>query len=447
MRTKSTLSRRTFLRGTGGVALALPWLEATRLGAKAANAATPARMAFVYFPFGVSLPKSDNEYGEWNWFPEGEGKPGDDYRLRKPLAPLENFRKQLTVLGGLSHPMGRKLGGHDTGDTWLTGAFLPPPTYGNTVSIDQLAAQHIGRQTRYPSLNLSCDGGVGEPTRSTTISFNQEGRPIPALASPKQVFDRLFGQDEDTLAQRRRLRNAGSMLDLVLEHSKSVRLRLGFQDQAKFDEYLDSVRDVEKRVETSQRWLDVPKPKVDPTTLDLSATPEAPKEYVRAMYDLAYLAFQTDVTRLATFMLGQVAGATTIANAFPAVVGEKANWHGLAHGAGKGKGAEALGKFDRWLIEQLAYFLQRLQDTPEGDGSLLDNTLVLYGSSNSKTHNNTNYPTLLAGGRKLGFKHDQFLKYGSDVPFSNLFVTMMNRFGAPTQAFADSTGEMSELLV
>lgn len=435
------LNRRTFLRGTGA-ALALPWLEATHLTAKATET-TPRRMAFVYFPFGVSLPKADTEFAEWNWFPQGEGKA---FKLNKSLQPLESMQKDITVLGGLSHPLCRKLGGHDTGDTWLTGTFLPPPTYRNTISLDQLAARHIGQQTRFPTINLSCDGGVGEPTRSTTISFNKDGRPVPAMANPKQVFERLFGQDEDGRSQRRRLENTGSLLDLVLEHSKSVRRKLGTQDQAKFDEYLDSVRDIEKRVETSQQWLEIPKPKIDPNTIDLTATPDAPKAYIRAMYDLMYLAFQTDTTRLATFMLGQVAGATTIANAFPAVVGEKGNWHGLAHGAGKGKGAEALGKFDQFLAQQLAYFLQRLKDTPEGDGSLLDTTMILYGSSNSKTHNNTNYPTLLAGGRKLGLKHGQFLKYGSDTPFTNIFVTMMDRFGTPISQFADSTGTMTELL-
>ncbi len=435
------LNRRTFLRGTGA-ALALPWLEATHLAAKATEPG-PRRMAFVYFPFGVSLPKAGTEFGHWNWFPNGEGT---DFQFNKPLQPMEALREEVTVLGGLSHPLCRKLGGHDTGDTWLTGTFLPPPTYRNSISIDQLAALHVGQKTRFPTLNLSCDGGVGEPTRSTTISFNKDGRPVPALASPQQVFNRLFGQDASGKAQQRRLENTGSLLDLVLEHSKSVRRKLGAQDQAKLDEYLDSVRDIEKRVETSQHWLDIPKPKIDPATIDLSASPDAPKAYIRAMYDLMYLAFQTDTTRLATFMLGQVAGATTIANAFPSVVGEKGNWHGLAHGAGKGKGAEALGKFDQFLAQQLAYFLQRLKDTPEGDGTLLDTTMVLYGSSNSKTHNNTNYPTVLAGGRKLGLKHNQFLKFDSKTPFANLFITMMDKFGAPIPQFADSTGTLSQLL-
>jgi hypothetical protein len=164
------------------------------------------------------------------------------------------------------------------------------------------------------------------------------------------------------------------------------------------------------------------------------------------MYDLMFLAFQTDTTRLASYMIGQVAGATTIANAFPACIGLSGNWHGLAHGAGKKGGYEALGRFDQFLAEQLSYFLARLKDTPEGDGTLLDRTMVLCGSSNSRTHNNTNYPLVLAGGGRLGLRHGQFLHCDQNTPLSNVFVTMLDRMQVPVESFADSTGEMSELL-
>jgi len=433
------VSRRTFLRGTGAV-LALPFLESLSFGATAAE--LPRRMAFVYFPFGVALPGEKGGKADWNWFPSGEGK---DFKLRRSLQSLEPLRDDVTVMSGLSHPRCRRLGGHDTGDTWLTGAELKAPSYGNEISLDQLAAQHIGAQTRFPSLTMSSDGGVGEPTRSTTISFARTGRPVPALSSPKQIFNRLFGESGGDASARRKLQNTSSLLDLVLNHSKSVRGRLGSRDRGKFDEYLDSVRDVEKRVKLSQKWLDVPKPRVEAKTLDLSATPDGPKEYIRTMYDLMYLAFRTDTTRLATYMIGQVAGATTIANSFPTAVGLKGNWHGLAHSGGKNP--EALGKFDQFLVEQLAYFLQRLKETPEGDGNLLDRTLVLYGSSNSKTHNNNNYPTLLAGGRGLGVRQGQFLKYSSKTPFSNVFVTMLDRMRLPVESFSDSSGGLDELIV
>ncbi len=440
------LDRRTFLRGTG-VALSLPLLDSMSFGAGSKmDTHRPRRMCCVYFPFGVSLPKEDGEDAQWNWFPQGEGA---DFKFRKTLESLEPLRQDITVLGGMSHPNGRKIGGHDTGDIFLTAAQFQGSQYRNSVSIDQLAAAHIGQETRFGSLVMSSDGGVGEPTRSTTLSFSAKGRPVPALAKPQQIFDRLFGKDETAVAtsERTKLENAASMLDLVLEHAKSVKRRLGRQDRQKLDEYLASVRAVEQRVERSQKWLSIPKPHVDPTSVALEASPNGPEEYLKAMYDLMFLAFQTDTTRLATYMIGQVAGATTIANAFPACIGLGGNWHGLAHGAGKKGGAEKLGKFDQFLANQLAYFLTRLKETPEGDGNLLDHTMVLYGSSNSKTHQNRNYPLVLAGGSKLGLRHGQFLKLGEQMPLANVFVTMLNRLNVPIESFADSTGECSELTV
>ena len=438
------LDRRTLIRGVGA-AMALPLLDVmTARGTAIEKENLPRRMCGVYFPFGVSLPPKNHEESQWNWFPTGEGK---DYQFTKTLSSLQTLRQQITVLGGLSHPNGRRIGGHDTGDIFLTGAKLAGSSYANSVSLDQLIASHVGDQTRFGSLTLSSDGGVGEPTRSTTLSFSLKGRPVPALAKPQQIYDRLFGEgDGEAKLQRRRLQSSGSMLDLVLEHSKSIKGRLGAQDTRKFDEYLSSVRAIEQRVERSQRWLDIPRPHVDPKTLLLDASPEGPKEYIRTMYDLMYLAFQTDTTRVATYMIGQVAGATTVANTFPACLGLSGNWHGLAHGAGKKEGYESLGRFDQFLAEQLSYFLTRLRETPEADGNLLDRTLVLYGSSNSKTHNNTNYPLVLAGGGGLGIRHGQYLRLGADTPLSNVFVTMLEKLNIPCESFADSTGNINDLV-
>jgi hypothetical protein len=231
----------------------------------------------------------------------------------------------------------------------------------------------------------------------------------------------------------------------VLEHSKTLKRKLGKQDQKKFDEYLASVRDIEKRVERSRQWLDIPKPKVDPDSLKLTSSPKGPKEYLQTMYDLMFLAFQTDTTRVSTYMIGQVAGATTIANAFPAAIGLGGNWHGLAHAAGKKGGAQNLGKFDQFLAQYLSYFLKRLADTPEGDGSLLDRTVVLYGSSNSRTHNNNNYPLLVAGGKSLGFTHGQHHVLNKDIPMSNVLLSMLRGVGVPAKSFADSTGEITQM--
>jgi hypothetical protein len=434
------LNRRTFLHGTG-VSLALPWLECMSQADDAVS--VPARLASIYFPFGVSLPNDKSEHADWNWFPKREE---NTFQYRNSLKSFEPLREQVTVLGGLSHPAGRKMGGHDTGDIFLTGANFAGSTYRNSISLDKYIASHVGAQTRFGSLVLSSDGGVGEPSRSTTLSFTAQGRPIPAISNPRQIFDRLFGDgDASSKNQKRLLENTGSMLDQVLENSRSMKSRLGKQDQRKLDEYLSSIRDIEQRVNRSQAWLDIPKPVVAQDATNLTADQSSPVEYMQAMYDLIFLAFQTDSTRLATYMLGQVAGATTIANAFPACLGLPGNWHGLAHGQGKNDGAKSLGRFDQLLAQQVSRFITRLHETPEGDGSMLDNTLVFYGSSNSKTHNNNNYPLVLAGGRNLGFKHNQFLQLDAKTPLANVFVTILDRMNIPHDGFADSTGELSSL--
>ena len=435
------LPRRTFLHGVGAT-LALPLLECMGAGSK--QAARPKRFCSLYFPYGVSLPKKGSEAAKWNWFPDEVGR---DYQFNESLKCLEPLRDHLTVLGGLSHPNGRKIGGHDTADIFLTAAELKGGRLKNSVSIDQLMAAELGDQTRFRSLSLSVDGGVGEATRSSTLSFSRNGQPVPALHQPRLVYNRLFGVDDTPIEkQRQQLGNSGSMLDLVLEHSKSVRNKLGKTDQEKFDEYLQSVREIEQRVERSEQWLDVPKPKVDTSGLHLDADDKTPGELIKTMLDLMFLAYQTDSTRFVTYQIGNMNGATSIATKFPALLGFGKNQHSLAHGWNKPGGAEALGKWDQFRAQQLAYFLGRLAETPEGDGTLLDHTVVLYGSSNSNTHNNRNYPLVVAGGDKLGLKHGAYHRFGEDVPMSNLFVTIMNRVGYETPSFVDSTGELTELV-
>ena len=435
------LHRRTFLRGVGA-SLALPMLECMAQNPNAQS--RPKRFCSIYFPYGVSLPKKGSEAAKWNWFPEGEGR---EFKFNESLKCLEPLRDHLSVLGGLSHPNGRKIGGHDTADIFLTAAELKGGRLKNSVSIDQLMAAELGDETRFRSLSLSVDGGVGEATRSSTLSFSRSGQPVPALHQPRLVYNRLFGVDDTPLErQRQRLQNSGNMLDRVLDHSKSVRGKLGKNDQEKFDEYLQSVREIEQRVERSEKWLDVPKPQVDTTGLHLDADDKTPGELIKTMLDLMFLAYQTDSTRFVTYQIGNMNGATSIATKFPGLLGFGKSQHSLAHGWNKPGGAEALGKWDRFRAEQLSYFLGRLAETPEGDGTLLDHTVVLYGSSNSNTHNNRNYPLVLAGGDKLGFRHGAFHQFGEDVPLSNLFVTMMNRLGYATPSFVDSTGEMTELV-
>ncbi|QDU92651.1 DUF1552 domain-containing protein [Lignipirellula cremea] len=439
------LDRRAFLFGTG-VSLALPYLECMGATPAGQAATAPRRFGAIYFPFGVSAPDPESEHARWSWFPNGEGL---NYTFNDSLKPLEKHRKNLTVLGGLSHPQGRQMGGHDTADTFLTGGLVTSESVRNTVSVDQVVSQFVGEQTRFPSMVLSTDGGVGEPTRSSTLSYNELGRPLPALNQPQQIFERLFGAGEANLAARRRkLTSASAMLDSVLEDSRSLRTRLGSVDREKFDEYLDSVRQIEQRVELTQRWLEVPRPELrdeERKLLHLDADDEAPKLYMRTMYDLIYLAFRTDSTRVATYQIGNMADFSSKAGKFPQLEGFKGSLHTLAHDWNKPEGAKNLGEWDRCMAEQLVYFLDRLASAQDEHGSLLDSSLILYGSSNSQTHNNTNYPLVLAGGSRLGMQHGQYRKFGPDTPMSNLFVTMLQCLGAPQQTFADSTGSMTEL--
>jgi len=436
------IKRRTFLRATG-ISLALPWLDAMAAPGRSGNAA-PKRFCGMFFPYGVSLPKADDEGAEWHWFPKGEGR---DFQFNRSLEVLEPMRDQVTVLGGLSHPLMRKHGGHDSGDTFLTGAELKPGELKNSISLDQLAARQLGKDTRFPSLVLSSDGGVGIPTRANTISYNHRGQPVPSLNRPAIVFERLFGMNQDSIeAQRRGLKRTGSHLDLLMDEAKRLNRRLGKRDQEKMEQYLTSVRQVEQQVERSAGWLDVPKPNVNASGLSLDADDNTPGELIQTMLDLLVLAFQTDSTRFATYQFGSMHGAISIAGKFPQLLGYANHMHGLAHGARKKGGAEKQGQWDRFLAGRLQYFLDRLASVPEGEGTLLDSTLVHYGTSNSQTHNNTNYPLIVAGGKAMGFQHGQFLRFGSDTPLSNLHFTMLQKLGVKTKSFADSTGIMSEVL-
>lgn len=439
------LPRRTFLRGVGA-SLSLPFLEC--MGDKLKKTPQPKRFCAIYFPYGVSLPRrkkgNENPESKWQWFPNTEGH---NFQFNESLKSLEPLRKHLSILGGLSHPNGRKIGGHDTADIFLTAAELKGGQLKNSVSLDQLLAAKLGNETRFRSLSLSVDGGVGEATRSSTLSFNRNGSPVPALHHPRLVYNRLFGNEEISInSKRQEIENSEHMLDLVLEHSKSVRRKLGTQDQEKFDEYLQSVRQIEQRVERSAKWLDIPKPHVDVSKLHLDADDKTPGELLKTMLDLMFLAIQSDSTRFLTYQMGNMNGATSIATKFPSLLGFGKNQHSLAHGWNKPGGAEALGKWDRFRAEQLTYFLRRLSTTRENEGTLLDQTMVLYGSSNSTTHNNTNYPLVLAGGDKLGLKHGAYHRFGSDVPLSNLFITIANRLGMSGSKFVDSTNEMTEII-
>lgn len=435
------LDRRTLLKGVG-VSLALPMLDC--MGAESSQLKRPKRFCAAYFPYGSVFQNADSEFAKWNWTPTGEGS---DFAFGEIHQSMESLRNDLTMIEGMSHPAGRSMGGHDTADIWLTGTKLTGSRMKNTMSLDQIIAGYHADQTRYSSLVLSTDGGVGEPTRSSTLSYNRNGQPIPAQNKPRVVFERLFGVTSDSVnSQRSELKRTGSMLDRVLEHSRTVRRRLGRYDQKKFDEYLSSVRQIEQGVERSKQWLEIPKPRVDETGLSLDADDSTPRELIQTMYDLMFLAFQTDSTRVATYQLGNMNGATSIAGKFPQLLGLGKNMHSLAHGGAKGKGGEELGKWHQFLADQMARFLTRLKSTEEGDGNLLDHTIVLYGSSNSQTHRNANYPLMLAGGKQLGLQHGRLLKSSDQTPLSNVYVTVLNQLGIKADSFADSTSALDSLI-
>ena len=434
MKTKSWhLKRRTFLKSTG-VSLALPWLECMGAAGKAAH-----RKRFFggYFAYGVPMPADDaSDRLENGWFPVGEGKNYVAPAMHKSILPM---RDKITFLSGLSHPSMRTTSAHKGADYFLTGADLLKTYDKQSISIDQHVALSLGKDTRFQSMVLSSFGGVNRPYRSSTLSFDRAGRPIPALNNPAEIFRRMFGAP--TEAERNALASRGSILDEILGEAKDLNRRLGSNDRRKMDEYLASVREVEKLTERSILWQDTPKPKVDPGILDLSVNLTSPREYLSVMYELTALAFRTDVTRVATFQTGCEEGGLT--DRFPAALGLGNSSHKLSH---EKKNYGDVAKYIAFLNDLHADFIKKLDSIQEGDGTLLDNTLCFYGCATSKTHRAINYPIVLSGGKNLGFQHGSHLSYGDDVPLANLFVTIANQLSRPTDKFADSTADLTEVL-
>ena len=425
------INRRRMLQGAG-TALALPMLDGMMFGAQKQEFQNPKkRLCSIYFPYGVQM------NGELSWFPQGEGK---EYTFSKPLESLKPHKDDISIFSGLSHPLCRKMNGHATADIFLTGSFIDLSGNGQTESLDTFASHTLGKTTRYTSLVLSTDEGVGELGRRNTCSTTPKGRAIPPIVSPWKIYNHLFDKTPDNA--RELIQREKSMLDALLEDSKSLSRNLGEQDRRKLDEYMSSVRDSEKKAHRAEAWLNTVKPQVDPHTLalDKDVASGSPQEYLRCMYDLMFLALQTDSTRVISYSIGnQRAGATAV-DTFPELVtGVKGNLHQIDH-------SERSGLYDTFLAAQFSYFIERLKSAREGEHSLLDNTMVLYGSSNSKTHTNTNYPLVLAGGSKLGLKHGQFLKYKESVPLANLFLTMLNGLGVEADSFADSNSRLAELV-
>lgn len=458
------LSRKTFLRGTG-IALALPWLETFANGNPVSDE-TPKRFVSIYHPDGVGLPlKSDPAWKDWSWFPQGGEK---DFKLSKVLDVLEPLRSDITIYSGLSHPAVRRVHGHSNADQYLTGAATGGHgPYKNSISLDQVYAAHAGEFTRHSSLVMSTNGGVGGPRGAQTQSFNREGRPIPAMNKPKQIFDMLFvTNSKDAAAQLARSKSA---LDLLIANARSLGRQLSGRDQETFTQYLDAVRDTEVKLAKAQQWVDTPVPKVDAKNLHLDADPKEAKLYFETMYELIYLAFLSDSTRVATFQLGRENGEGPH-DLLSRAVG-LGGAHGLTHSVKGPNGWKNLGTYNRYQAQEFGRFVQKLKDTPEptGSGNMLDNTFAMHGSASSSFHLSRNYPIISAGGSNLGFTNGRYLKFGKgnednqagagivsdagwrgkieneELPLAQLFVTILQRLGVETESFAGYTGPLANV--
>ncbi|MHC4880377.1 MAG: DUF1552 domain-containing protein [Planctomycetota bacterium] len=427
------LTRRTALKAAG-VSVALPWLECM---AADKPAAPKPRFFGGYFAYGVPMPADDAPNRlDHGWFPVGEGRDYQAPVMHESIMPL---RDKITFLSGLSHPSMRRTSAHKGADYFLTGADLLKTYDKQSISIDQHLAQSLGKDTRYQSLVMSSFGGVNRPYRSSTLSFDRAGRPVPGLGKPEEIFRRLFG--EVSQSEKNALASRGSIIDEILGEARDLNRRLGQTDRKKLEEYLASVREVERMTQRAKTWQDTPKPDIDPNELELDATLTSPREYLTVMYDLLALAFQTDSTRVATFQTACEEGGLT--DQFPSAIGLRASAHKLSH---EKKDFAEVAKYIAFLNEMHGNFVTKLDSIQEGDGTLLDSTLCFYGCATSKTHQATNYPIILSGGSSLGFRHGSHLHYGDHVPLSNLFVTIANQLGTRTDSFADSTADITEVL-
>ena len=421
------LSRRRVLRGAG-VSLALPWLEALTARASVGAAGPPMRAIFISNNLGV-LPKP--------FFPEGTGA---DYTPSPLLERLAAHRADLTVVSGLSHPNVR--GGHSTENCFLTAARNPTASgFRNTISLDQFAAERIGHLTRFATLNL----GVNIDRGNRSLAWTRDGSLIPAEDRPSRLFERLFveGTAAEVAARRRRLRERESILDALAADARRLEARVSAADRRRLEQYLTSVRELEDRLQVAGAWEARPRPEA-PAARPADVTDRARLfEGFEAMLAMARLALETDSTRLVTLMVDAFATpAFRLADARTTTDG----YHNLSHHGQSTEKLAQLEQADRWQMDLLGAFLTALADRREGDGRLLDRTIVLYGSNlgDANTHDNTNLPILLAGG---GFRHGSHLAHPHDdnLPLSNLFVSILRRLGIEADAFGSSTGPLAGL--
>ena len=441
--THKSLPRRTFLRGVG-VSLALPLLDGM-VPALAAARPTPRRFGAIYVPNGVEMRA---------WTPATEGSV---FELPQVLQPLEPFRDQLFVLSGLADQCAVPLPGEGIGDharassTWLTGVRVKKtegPDIQAGVSMDQMAAQRLGKETQLASLELAldsvevlgaCDAGYS-CAYANTIAWRTPTTPLPMENNPRAVFERLFGASDstDVTTRQARAQHDRSLLDFVTREVAGLKETLGAGDRVKLSEYLEAVRDVERRIQAAEAQSTRELPVVEQPM----GIPDSFQAHARLMYDLLVLAYQCDLTRVATFMVGkEVSGRS-----YPEI-GVPDGHHACSHHQNDPVKLAKLAKINTFHMQQFAYFLDKLRQTPDGDGSLLDHAMFVYGSgiSDGNIHFHLDLPTLLVGGGAGTLKGGRHLRYKNDTALANLYVTVLDKLGVPIDRFGDATGTLDYL--
>ena len=445
--TRRFLPRRTVLRGLG-TALALPFLDsmAPALTALSKTAAAPVkRFGVFYVPNGMSMPF---------WSPEHEG-PLDE--LPPVLRSLTDLKQHVLMCGGLDDEAANLVkGGGDHSRS--AGTFLTCVPYKLTagadvhaaVSVDQVAARELGRQTQLTSLELgiesnsmlgSCDGGAS-CAYTNTVAWRTPTTPLPIENNPRAVFERLFGASgtTDPDARQARMRRDRSLLDAVSGELRHLGLSLGPGDQVKLDEYLEAVRDAERRIQLAERQSATELPVVDRPI----GTPSDYAEHATLLMDLLALAYQTDMTRISTFMLAREVSS----RAYPEI-GVSDSHHPLSHHQDRPINLQRLGVVNEYHFRQFAHLVKRLAETPEGDGTMLDSSLFLYGTgiSDSNTHFHEDLPIALIGGKDAGITGGRYVRYAQGTPLANLHMTVLELLGTPAETFGDSTGTLRRLAV
>ena len=444
------MNRRTMLKGLGA-ALSLPLLDAMLparwSGASSvahADGTAPKRMLFVTQPNGMWME---------NFTPKEVGAlPAE---LPATLKSLEPLRAEISVLSGLAHANGMAKG-DGAGDharsaaSFLTGAH-PRKTAGSDIrlgiSVDQVAAKDIGQNSRFPSIELGCEAGrrAGECDSGyscayvSNVSWSSETTPMPKLVDPKQVFDRLFGEEGVDMAAR--LETRKSILDFVRDDTARVEKQLGVEDRRKLDEFTNSVREVERRIEQNIKLAHTPV-KLPAGTLRPTGIPKDYAEHVKLMYEMIALAFQTDSTRIGTYLVANEGSGRNFS-----FIGANGAHHELSHHGKSPEKIEAIKKIDKFYMDQFAGFVKRLKDTKEGSGSLLDNCMIVLGSGigDGDRHNHNDLPVLLAGRAGGTITQGRHLKFAKDTPLCNLYVGMLQRMGMKTEKFGDSTAALAQL--